>query len=121
MPGARRSCSRRGEGVVASPDTVVTDRAPRDVIGELRGREGGLLWLVGGAGLTRTCLDDGLVDDIIVSVHPVLLGSGTPLVRRGARATTLTLVGERRYPSGLMQLAYRVEPDVTPDSAAPPA
>ena len=110
------------ELAVATPDTVATSRSPVDVIGELRSRAGGALWLVGGGELAGACLDAALVDDVIVSIHPLLLGSGTPLVARGTRRTSLALVGERRFPSGLMQLAYRVERDAfIRGSAAPPA
>jgi len=109
--------SRRGELVVASPDTVATARTPRDVIGELRARDGGTLRVVGGSEFVRACLDDGLVDDIIVSVHPLVLGGGTPLAPDGTRRTALSLVSERRYPSGLMQLTYRVERDEPASSA----
>jgi dihydrofolate reductase len=122
--------SRRGELAVASPDTVATGRAPCDVIAELRARDGGTLWLVGGGEVARACFDAELVDDLIVSIHPLLLGGGTPLVSPGTRRTTLALIGERRFPSGLMQLNYRVERAgdeqpadraATPDSAARPA
>jgi len=44
-----------------------------------------------------------------VSIHPVILGGGTPLVATGTRCIALALVHERRYPSGLVQLVYRVE------------
>jgi dihydrofolate reductase len=103
--------SRRGELVVASPDTVATARTPADVVAELRARSGDNLWLVGGGTLAQAFFDAGLVDDLIVSIHPLLLGDGTPLVPPATRRTALTLVGERRFPSGLMQLAYRVERD----------
>lgn len=101
--------SRRGERAVASPDTVSTSRSPADVVGELRAREGRGLWLVGGGQLAGACFDAQLVDEAVVSIHPLLLGGGTPLVPVGTRATALTLVSERRFPSGLMQLVYRVE------------
>jgi dihydrofolate reductase len=114
--------SRRGELAIASPDTVATARPPSDVVAELRARDGGALWLVGGGELARACFDADLVDDLIVSIHPLLLGSGTPLVPSGTRRTPLTLVAERRFPSGLMQLAYRVEREaLTRDSTARPA
>ena len=99
----------RGDLVVATPDTVATARSPEDVVAELRAREGGNLWLVGGGQLARTFLDAELIDDLIVSIHPLLLGSGTPLFPAGMRRTALTLCGERRSPSGLVQLAYRVD------------
>lgn len=101
--------SRRGELGVVSPDTVATARAPAEVVAELRARDGDNLWLVGGGELARAFLDADLVDELVVSIHPLLLGGGTPLVPPGTRRTLLTLVGERRFPSGLMQLAYRVE------------
>ena len=89
---------------------MATSRAPADVIGELRAREGGMLWLVGGGELVKACLDATLIDDVVVSIHPVILGGGTPLIPLGTRRTALALTAERRFPSGLVQLAYRVEP-----------
>jgi dihydrofolate reductase len=100
--------TRRGDALIASPDTVATSRPPAEVIAELRGREGKSLWLVGGGELAGAFFDAGLIDDVIVSMHPVILGGGTPLVTAGTRRSDLTLVHERRYPSGLVQLVYRV-------------
>jgi dihydrofolate reductase len=100
----------RGSGLrIASPDTVATARAPTDVLAELRSRPGRDLWLAGGGQLVRAFLDAELIDDFIVSIHPVLLGDGIPLVARGAAKVPLALVSERRFPSGLMQLTYRAD------------
>ena len=96
---------------VISPNTVATSRTPADIIEELRARDGSNLWLVGGGGLVRECLDAGLIDDVIVSIHPILLGEGVPLAAPGAARTPLTLTAERRYPSGVVQLSYRAERD----------
>lgn len=120
--------TRRGEFAIASPDTVATSRPPADVLAELRVREGGALWLVGGGELARAFFDAELIDDLIMSIHPVILGGGVPLIPRGTRRTELALAAERRYPSGLVQLVYRVErasadpgTPITRDSGAPPA
>jgi dihydrofolate reductase len=96
---------------VISPNTVATSRSPTDIVAELRAREGKDLWLVGGGDLVRQCLDAGLIDDIIVSIHPILLGDGVRLVAPDIARTPLTLTSERRYPSGLVQLAYRIDRD----------
>ena len=96
---------------VLSPNTVATSRTPADIVLELRAREGKDLWLVGGGELVRQCLDAGLIDDIIVSIHPTLLGEGVPFVAPGAARTPLARTAERRYPSGLVQLSYRVDRD----------
>jgi dihydrofolate reductase len=94
---------------VISPNTVATSQAPTDIIEDLRARDGKDLWLVGGSGLVRECLDAALIDDVIVSIHPILLGEGEPLAAPGAARMHLTLTAERRYPSGLVQLAYRAD------------
>jgi dihydrofolate reductase len=94
---------------IASPNTAATARAPADVLAELRSRSGKDLWLVGGGQLVRAFLDAGLIDDFIVSIHPILLGDGIPLVAPGAARTSLALVSERHFPSGLVQLTYRAD------------
>src|SRR5437660_11903859 len=109
-PGRKVVVFTRGNALrVISPNTVATSRTPADIIEELRARDGSNLWLVGGGGLVRECLDAGLIDDVIVSIHPILLGEGAPFVVPGATRTPLTLTAERRYPSGLVQLTYRVD------------
>jgi dihydrofolate reductase len=101
--------TRSGDAWITSPNTVATSRTPADVITELRARDGKDLWLVGGGALVASFMDANLIDDVIVSIHPVLLGDGIPLVAPGARRMPLALVGERRFPSGLVQLSYRAD------------
>ena len=48
------------------------------------------------------------VDRVEVSVVPVLLGGGIPLVPPGVPRTALELVDLARYPSGIVTLSYRV-------------
>jgi len=103
--------TRRGDLAIATPNTVATARDPADVVAELRSRDGKDLWLAGGGLLVRAFLDAELIDDFIVSIHPMLLGCGIPLVAPGARRTPLTLIAERRFPSGLIQLTYRADRD----------
>ncbi|MEO5766673.1 MAG: dihydrofolate reductase family protein, partial [Casimicrobiaceae bacterium] len=94
---------------IASPNTIATARAPADIVAELRSRDGKDLWLVGGGALVASFVDADLIDDVIVSIHPLLLGDGVALFAGGARRMSLALVGERRFPSGLVQLSYRAE------------
>ena len=101
--------TRGGDVNISSPDTVATSRLPADVVAELRSREGKDLLLAGGGRLFSACLDAGLIDDLTVLIHPVILGAGTPLVVEGSIATQLALIAERRHPSGLVQLTYRVD------------
>ena len=101
--------TRGGDLRIASPNTAATARAPADVVAELRARSGKDLWLAGGGTIIAAALDAGLIDDVIVSIHPLLLGGGIPLAAPPAARTSLALVGERCYPSGLVQVSYRAD------------
>jgi dihydrofolate reductase len=59
---------------------------------------------VDGGVVIRQFLAAGLIDDVTVSVIPVLLGEGIPLF--GAVAAQLVLDGVESWPSGLAQLRY---------------
>ena len=78
-------------------------------IRELREQPGKTIWLVGGAKIFRTCLTAGVVDEIILSLPPLLLGDGVPLFLRRAVSTPLTLRNCHSFPGGLVQLAYDVQ------------
>ena len=88
--------------------TVVADRAA-EVVAELRsGASGKDIWLVGGGALFGTLLDAGLVDDVQVAVHPIVLGAGLPFVEGVARRAPLRLRDLTRYGNGLVALDYEV-------------
>ena len=60
------------------------------------------IWLVGGGELTGQFADAGLLDEIIVGVAPVTLGSGAPLLPRRLESSRLTLTSVRQ----VQQFAY---------------
>lgn len=63
--------------------------------------------LIGGADLAGQAFAHGLVDECQLLVHPVVLGGGKPGLADGTRAR-FELVEERRFPSGVVYLRYRV-------------
>lgn len=73
----------------------------------LKAEEGKDIWLMGGGMLFRSLLDCGLVDAIEISVFPVLLGAGTPLLPQGNRAV-LKLKECKALPSGVVMVSYDV-------------
>jgi dihydrofolate reductase len=48
-------------------------------INKIKNRPGKDIWLFGGAALTASLMNLGLIDEFWLSVHPVVLGSGKPL------------------------------------------
>jgi dihydrofolate reductase len=65
---------------------------------------------VDGGTIIRAALDEGLIDELTVTIVPAVLGRGTPLFAGTTRRQALTLVDERRAHSGLVQLRYAIAP-----------
>jgi dihydrofolate reductase len=78
-----------------------------EFVGRLRRRPGKDLWLVGGGDLIAEFRERDLIDDIILSIHPVLLGEGIPLFPGRHDPLNLDLVGCTEYERGLLQVSYR--------------
>jgi len=85
-----------------------TDAKPAQVVARIRKARGKDLWLLGGGALVGAFLDAGLVDQIVIAIHPLVLGRGIPLFPEGTRRTALRLTGSRAYESGLVMLTYAV-------------
>ncbi len=77
----------------------------------LSDEEGGQVWLFGGANLLATFLEKRLVSEMLLSVHPVILGGGKPLFQQLQSRVNLMLTGTQAYDSGLVQLRYILKPE----------
>ena len=64
------------------------------------------IWLFGGASLTTSLMNLGLVDEVSLAVHPILLGSGKPLFKNIKDRINLTLLDTKTYSTGLVSLTY---------------
>lgn len=68
---------------------------------------GDSIWLVGGAQIIASFLQQGSVDEIITTVIPILLGKGIPLFQNIENEINLELVKTERY-GQLIDLHYRI-------------
>jgi dihydrofolate reductase len=90
------------------PGTRLSDNAER-VVADLRQQPGRDIALFGGGELFRSLLAAGLVDEVRVSVVPVLLGGGIPLLPPPADRARLTLKTHRVYSkTGTVGLEYEI-------------
>jgi dihydrofolate reductase len=74
-------------------------------IKQLSGKD---IWLYGGASLTQSLMQARLVDELWLSVHPILLGSGKLLFQKQDDRTPLTLLESKTYETGLISLRYAI-------------
>ena len=67
------------------------------------------IWVVGGAALCRDFLRLNLVDEIRLSVAPILLGEGLPLFDDSVAERALRLEDAVAYKTGFVELCYRTD------------
>jgi len=84
-------------GVEASKDAV-------GLIKELRSAKGKDIWIMGGGITAQTFLKNGALDEISVSIMPILLGSGITLF---GKSTRLKLIDSKTFADGVVQATYQ--------------
>jgi dihydrofolate reductase len=75
----------------------------------LREQPGKDIWLMGGGEIIASFLDAQAIDEFVISVVPVFIGEGIPLIARRHRHVPLDLLSSERFEDGLVQLRYRVK------------
>src|SRR5262245_21494537 len=107
-PGIQNIVFSRTMNPADYPNVVMASDAVR-VVTELRAKPGKDIALFGGGELFRSLLAAGLVDRVEVSLIPVLLGGGIPLLATPADRAKLTLRKQRLYKkTGTVGLEYDI-------------
>jgi len=76
-------------------------------VAALKATPGGDIIVMGGGELGSALIEGGMVDEIGLNVHPLLLGGGIPFFRPIARRVPLTLVEARPIARECVLLRYR--------------
>ena len=80
----------------------------KEEVEKIKKEKGKDIWLFGGAGLTTSLLNHGLVDKISLAVHPIILGGGKPLFSNIKDRIHLKLADTKTYSTGLVSVAYHL-------------
>jgi dihydrofolate reductase len=75
----------------------------------LRAEEGKDIWMMGGAGIIGSFLDEGEIDEFIINIVPVMIGEGIPLIAPRHRTVPLKLIACTEFPDGVVKLHYAVD------------
>ena len=67
------------------------------------------LWIVGGGNVASQFADAGLLDELHLTVVPVVLGAGKPLFDRRLPGGEMQLLGTRAFDTGMVELRYEVK------------
>ena len=93
-------------GAPSAVEFVSGEIAP--FVRRLREEPGKDIWLMGGGELIASFLDARAIDEFVISVVPVFIGDGIPLIARRHRHERLELLSSERFDDGVVQLHYRV-------------
>jgi dihydrofolate reductase len=94
-----------GEGVdVRIVDAPVAELHP-EMIAAAGDRN---LWVIGGGNVASQLADEGLLDEVLVTVVPVVLGTGKPLFDRRLPGGPMQLAGVRPFDTGMVELRYEI-------------
>ncbi|MCS6823622.1 MAG: dihydrofolate reductase family protein [Cytophagaceae bacterium] len=81
---------------------------PEAFVYYLKAQKGKDIWLVGGGETANLYLEANLVDEIILSVNPIILGNGVPLFRPSFNMHRMDVVITQVFENGLVQLQYEM-------------
>jgi dihydrofolate reductase len=79
-------------------------------VDEVISGKGGNIWLFGGAEMISAMMNKNLVSEMLLSIHPIILGAGTPLFQDMKDRVGLTVLSQETYNTGLIQVRYAVKP-----------
>ena len=78
-----------------------------DAVTALKGESGGThIGISGSPSVVRQLIEAGLLDELHLLVHPIVVRKGIKLFDEGERAIPLTLVGSETFETGVLDLVY---------------
>ena len=76
-------------------------------ITELKRLPGKDITIIGSAALVQSLLADGLLDELRLMVHPLVLGGGKRIFEDGSDQKALELLDSKSFATGVLYLTYR--------------
>jgi dihydrofolate reductase len=87
---------------------IVSEDAAR-FVKKLKRQTGKGIVVFGGGELAQSLFEADLIDEVVLNIHPVLLGSGVPLFHEMKRQINLDLLDCRVLKGGYLAVSYRVK------------
>jgi dihydrofolate reductase len=97
----------------APPGVEFVSEPVRDFAARLRATPGKNVWMMGGASITGSFLDEHEIDEFTLTVIPTFIGEGIPLLAPHHRTVPLKLMECKEFSDGVIRLHYLVEKQKT--------
>jgi dihydrofolate reductase len=91
---------------IQSPDTHLISKDLRDFVLDLKNKSEKDIWLVGGGQLVTTFINEELLDKMIITIIPKLIGEGIPLFPNKSQEMNWKLIDTQAYDTSVVCLTY---------------
>lgn len=108
VPAMRNYVFSRTLKILDDPSVELVTSDAVEFVRALKQRPGKEICLMGGGELAQSLLAAGLVDEVGLNIHPILLGSGVPTFRDLGHRVKLALVECRELEGGCIFASYKV-------------
>ena len=78
-----------------------------DLVAALKNKPGKNIYCDGGAEIVNELMKNNLIDDYIISILPIMLGSGIKLFKEDRPEQKLKLITSKQFDKGLLQVHYK--------------
>jgi dihydrofolate reductase len=95
------------EEPLAWNNSILIEGNVAEEIAAMKRRPGKDITIVGSGALVRSLLRAGLLDELRLMVHPLVMGSGKRLLGEGGDRKALELVDSKTFSTGVLYLSYR--------------
>ncbi len=94
------------EDITWNPTTIIRGDDLIKAVSDLRARPGGYIYVYGSAMLVRALLDADLVDELLLTIEPIVLGGGKTIFATNGTAMPFTLESTVKASSGAQVCRY---------------
>ena len=78
-----------------------------EAISQLQNEGGKDIWLAGGGELISMLLNQDLIDEMIITYLPIILGNGIPLFKKSLKESKWDLLESKGFENGVFQVTYK--------------
>jgi dihydrofolate reductase len=107
-PGVKNYVCSRTLRENPDPRVEIISEDGAEFVQKLKRQDGKGICILGGGELARSLFEAGVIDEVGLNIHPILLGSGIPLFLPIEREVALELLECRPFKNGCVLVMYRV-------------
>jgi len=91
---------------IQSPETYLLTEKIKDFVAKTKSKANKDIWLIGGGQLITTFINEGILDKMIITIIPKIIGEGIPLFADKPIESNWKLIETKSFDTGVVNLTY---------------